>query len=61
MTLYYNIDRMQHDNMRPLASHTSVWSIDEPFVISGTVNLPKPLYSTLDNFLNLGLREVPVQ
>lgn len=60
MNLYLNIDRFQHDNFKPLASHTSVWSMENTHVVSGMVNLPKPVYSTLNNFLNLGIAETRI-
>lgn len=56
MNLYANIDRYQHDNFRPLASHTSAWSSERPFEINGITNPPKPIYSILGNFMNLGVR-----
>lgn len=59
MTLCLQLDRMQHDNLRPLASHTSVWSTEESFTVSGLVNLPKPIYATWNNFLNGGQRAIP--
>lgn len=51
MALYLNIDNFQHDNFRPLASHTSVWSTEKPFEVSGIVNLAKPIYATINNFI----------
>lgn len=60
MNLLLHLDKYQHDNLSPLAPHTSVWSTEESFVVSDLVNLPKPIYSTWNNFLNLGVRAEPV-
>ena len=54
MTLYYNIDAFQRNHFTPLAPHTSVWSTHEPFTVSDIVNLAKPMYSTIYNFILAG-------
>lgn len=54
MNLYYNIDNFQHDNLTPLAPHTSVWSTERPLAVSGIVDLAKPIYSTMYNFILAG-------
>lgn len=56
MNLYLNIDMFQHDNFIPLKPHTSLWSAEKPFTVAGLVDLPKPMYSTLNNFLNRAQR-----
>nr|DAS95051.1 MAG TPA: hypothetical protein [Caudoviricetes sp.] len=58
MTLYLNIDRFQYENFKPLQSHTSVFSLMEPDTISGLINLPKPIISTMANYLYSGKREI---
>ena len=61
MNLVMNLDKVQQINFSPLASHTSVWSLDEPYRVSGLVNLPKPIYSTLNVFLKSKTRAVQKQ
>lgn len=56
MSLQLNIDMFQHDNFAPLKSHTSVWDLDKTFTVSGLVELPKPIYSILNNYLNRAQR-----
>lgn len=54
MNLALQLDAYQHDNFSPLAPHTSAWSTDSPFVVSDNINLPKPIYDTLNNFIHSG-------
>ena len=56
MNLYLNLDTFQHDNFSPLASHTSVWSTESPFDVSGIVNITKPIFATINNYLTIGNR-----
>lgn len=51
MNLSLNIDQYQYEHFKPLQPHTSVWSTEKPYTVSGLVELPKPIYSTLSNFL----------
>lgn len=59
MTLYVNIDNFQQENFKPFASHTSVFSLEEPDTVSGLINLPKPIIATISNFLYSGKRPIP--
>lgn len=56
MSLYLNIDQLQYENFSPLKPHTSVWETDKPFTVSSLIELPKPIYSTLNNFLQRSQR-----
>ena len=56
MNLYLNLDTFQHDNFSPLESHTSVWSTESPFDVSGIVNITKPIFATINNYLTIGKR-----
>lgn len=51
LNLYYSPDNFQSDNFDNLKSHTSVWSLSVPFEVSGTVNLERPIYETINNFI----------
>lgn len=51
MSLYLNLDKFQHDNFTALAPHTSAWDVINQFTVSGVIDLPKPVYATLNNFL----------
>lgn len=51
MSLYYIGDEVQYDQLKALATHTSVFSTDMPYTVSGLINLPSPIYSTLWNFI----------
>lgn len=51
MSLALMVDEFMYLNMLPFASHTSMWSTDKPFTITGVINLPKPTYDTLYNYL----------
>ena len=53
MNLYLNLDTFQHDNFSPLAS---VWSTESPFDVSGIVNITKPIFATINNYLTIGKR-----
>ena len=61
MNLYLNIDKFQHDNFKPLSPHSSAWSTESQFEVSGVINITKPIFATINNYLTIGRRPVPYQ
>ena len=51
------IDNYVAGAYKNLEPHKSVFSLDEPYKVSGNLSMPKPVISTISNFLDTPLTE----